>query len=222
MITKNDDFNKYVNQIALWCPDGCDGTDLAAYAEYALSNKISDISVDNYGVGNVWAWLENKFVKTSTRFFLGDIPGDDFANRISELTVKINNSFKQGAGAAAVFVDICNLDDFVSDLISVRDDLFFNKDFYLGLDINTDFSLIFDSMRKLNASLLLAGDLSDKNDENLFLGRVYGLLNEWDFDDNFKLHFVLNCPDKYFIPVKRLVEKIQPGLINRIKFFITH
>ena len=62
--------------------------------------------------------------------------------------------------------------------------------------------------------LTLTEDMGNRSD---FIGRVYSLLEQWDFEG--QLHFILLNNLDRADQVIRLTEILQPELINKTKFF---
>ena len=144
----NENILDDVSGAALWCGADCDPTDLARYASVALEHNVAAISVAPMSVGVVWPWLENKKIPIFARFY----PRARGAAGASETVASINQAFKQGADGAQVFVSLQNLDEFVSQLYLIRDDLFFNKAAFVGVDICEigpfDWNSVFSALRK--------------------------------------------------------------------------
>ena len=53
-----------------------------------------------------------------------------------------------------------------------------------------------------------------------FVGRIYAMLNAWNNDNEFELHFALGPDSMRIEQVVRLVEQLQPQLLDRIKFLV--
>ena len=60
-------------------------------------------------------------------------------------------------------------------------------------------------------------DTGKKSD---FVGRIYAMLNAWSDDNKFDLHFAFGANFMRIEQAWRLVEKVKPDLISRVKFFI--
>ncbi len=207
-----------VSEPALWCGMDIEATDLARVASIAIENKVSPISVGPNSVSILWPWLEGKNIKIYSRFYF-----DGKENQASIISEKINFTFKHGADGAQVFVSRRNLNDFVSQLYLIRDDLFFNKDIFIGLNINEidafEWNEIFSSLEKMRATgliLVLAKDDGDKSD---FVGRVYSALSALN-NKNIKLHFVLGIKPYRVEQVVRLVKSMATEIEHNLKFFI--
>ena len=94
-------FDELKDKAGVWCPGELDAGDLARVVEFVTEKKLNVISVSPDSVVTVWPWLEDKFVKIMTRFYLSDKKITEA--QISDITIRINNVFKQGAHGAQVF-----------------------------------------------------------------------------------------------------------------------
>ncbi len=210
------------DNMALWCPVKTDGTDLAYYAEFAVSNRLDYTSVSVDAVKIMWPWLENKKVKIMARFYLDK--KFDFKNGLSNLVTDINAVFKQGADGIQIFISMNELGNMVEQLYAIRDDLFFNKELFIGLDINDidicAFDNLWNALNKIRADGLVLAFPVDKGDKSDFVGRIYGLLDAWQKNLKIKLHFVLGENMLRIQQVKRLTQSMQPDLMSDIRFFV--
>lgn len=218
MIDK-DNFLDGISGAALWCGADFDSADLAQAVSIAIDKNIESLSVIPESVSIVWPWLENKGVDIFSRFYLKSKNSES----ISDITEKINSSFKQGADGAQVFLSFADLEGFVSQLYLIRDDLFFNKSVFIGMDISEigpfDWKRIFAELKKMRATGLILALTKDEGDKSDFVGRVYAALDELDADD-ISLHFMLGANKTRIEQVYRLVEAIRPNLLAKLKFFI--
>lgn len=204
---------------ALWCGAEYDSNDLAYATSVAIEQHISDISVVPVSVPVVWPWVENKNIKIFSRFYLTGHASED----VSEITEKVNASFKQGANGAQIFLSLDDLDDFVSQLYLIRDDLFFNKSMIIGMDISEigpfEWSHVFSMMNKVRATGLMLALTKDTGNDSDFVGRVYAALNALEYD-NLELQFMLGQNKDRMEQVYRLVKSMKPQLLPNLKFFI--
>jgi len=170
-------------QLGVWCPATEDGTELARMADMAVSYGVGMMSVAPNSVRVVWPWLEGQAIKIIPRFYFGGsrAPTD---SDISQLAVDINTSFKHGASGAIVFVSMRHLEVLVNALHVVRDDLFFNKELIIGLDVGDidacQWDAIFDCIIRIRANGLMLALTRDRGDKSDFVGRVYGALDAWN------------------------------------------
>lgn len=226
MIDLNDVIDEIGAQTALWCTGDGEDTDLAAAIEYAVNQNLGLVSVGAQNVATVWPWLEKSKTKIITRFYLNTQNGVVTGANISDLVAQINTAFKQGAVGVQVFVKYDDLDSLVNQLYPIRDDLFFNRDLSIGLDISeidySEWNDVFDAIRKINAGaivLAMSQDLGDKSD---FVGRMFGMLNAWNDSVSCDLHFAPFLDSIRMEQAYRLMQKIQPRLLTRARFFVKY
>lgn len=210
---------------ALLCGTVDDDMDLARIAEYAVANKIDLLSALPAAVKVMWPWLEKTKVRLIGRFYLETIKKTN-SDSVSDLTQAVNACFKTGGAGAQIFLRKSDLTAFVSQLRLIRDDLFFNKTLSLGLNINdiqpSDLGDIFYNLNAIKADsfvLVLPKDEGDKSD---FVGRLYGVLESWNFKGRGGLHFVIGNSTFRMEQVIRLVQKIRPELLSKLKFFMNY
>lgn len=223
MIDLDSFFNGVGTNVDVWCGGDTNGVDLARMVEVATQHNAHVVSVLPDVVPTVWPWLENSGVKIYGRFYLDEKID---VSSLSDLTIKINQSFKYGANGAMVFVRYKNLSAMVDQVAFVRDDLFFNRDLVVGLDIgdvdSDDWVDLFRELKRINASavcFVLTKDAGKKSD---FVGRVYGLLNAWDSEFGGALHFALENRPERIDQARRLVESIRPELMSGLRFFVNY
>ena len=170
----------------------------------------------------IWPWLEQAGVDIMARFYFPDTSITD--NQIYDITAQINSAFKVGATGAQVFLAYGALDGLVEQTHIIRDDLFFNRDLSIGIDIgdvdSCDWENLFANLQKINASSLLLVLTNDAGKKSDFVGRIYGLLNAWRSDNKFDLHFAFGPNFMRIEQVLRLVESMQPELMDRLVFWV--
>lgn len=215
-------FQEWGSVLSAWCGQGADAGELARMAQYTIEHQMRMISAAPDDVAALWAWLEKMPIKIVARFYLPPRAARD-VDKISDLSARINAAFKQGANGAQIFMRAADLPAFADEISIVRDDLFFNKDLSIGLDISDvdacEWGAVFDALRRVRATsltLVLARDRGDKSD---FVGRVYALLNAWS-DLRCDLHFVLGTSRLRIEQAGRLVQKMQPALACGMRMFI--
>ena len=220
MIDTNAFFTEIKNNLALLCPDGLDSSDLIHIAESVLEKDIGTISVAPEHVDRLWAWLETSFTQIIARF----VPEFSKDMDISDLSKQINSVFKKGASGAQVFIDVSRLPDLVSNLGSVRDDLFFNKTISIGLNMGdvmpNAWGDVFTCVGSLRADALVLGFSGQSDKSSDFVGLVYGLIN--DLPDNMypELHFMLGNDVSRIEQVWRLFSQLRPDFLQKLKFFV--
>lgn len=222
MIDKKVIFDDFSQNHALWCAAETDSGELARCVDIMGKNNIDLISVVPSAVKTVWPWLEETGAKIMARFYLGE--GGVSESNISDMTKRINKAFKYGAHGAQVFLPYAMFADLVEQTHVIRDDLFFNKDLSIGLDINEidsfDWDNVFDLLRKINASSLLLFMGKDDGNKSDFTGRIYGMLDMWQDNNKFDLHFVFGAKIMRIEQVGRLVQSLRPDLMKNTRFFV--
>lgn len=193
--------------------DVSDATDLARVATTVIERNIPILCARTDAVGMLWSWLEKTPVKIYAKFsYDGDMP------RLSE---KINAALKNGASGARISVDFEKLAEFADELHPIREDLFFNKDIVIDVDIYqinpSDYETLFCAIDKVRvtAMCMCARHTSKRADD--FVGRVYGILSS-----DFKIPFYFDIANDInrAEQVWRIAEKICPKALNDLRFFI--
>ena len=206
---------------AMWCPAGLDSADLAHVVEQVIADNMRAISVVSDSVPIIWPWLENKNIKIFTRFYIDAVSADS----VSDLTENVNSVFKQGADGAQIFIRFKDIDAFVSQLYMIRDDLFFNKDLIIGIDICDvgpfDWGHLFSGLKKIRANGVMLALSRDTGDRSDFVGRIYAVLNAWDGEYDGKLQFAVGLNPMRIDQVVRLTRLIQPNLCKNTMFFVS-
>lgn len=224
MIDMNSFFDEIEVVPAIWCGVDTDGADLARMTGLVTERGINMISVVPDVVPIVWPWIEGKSIDLIGRFYVNDDKIDEHV--MSDLTVRINSSFKQGANGAMVFVRYKHLKSMIDQVAIIRDDLFFNRELVIGLDIgdidSDDWPDLFRELKRINASavcFVLTKDAGKKSD---FVGRVYGMLNAWDSEFSGALYFALENRPERIDQARRLVESMRPELMSGLRFFVNY
>ena len=224
MIDTKSFLSEIQSAIGIWCGADTDGADLARMVQCATEWNADVLSVLPDVVSVVWPWIEEKPISLLGRFYVNDDKIDE--NVMSDLTVRINSSFKRGACGAMVFVRYKNLASMIDQVAIIRDDLFFNRELVIGLDIgdidSDDWVNLFNELKRINASavcFVLTRDTGKKSD---FVGRVYGMLNAWDSEFGGALHFALENRPERIDQARRLVESVRPELLSGLRFFVNY
>ncbi|MBO4625910.1 MAG: hypothetical protein J5679_01370 [Alphaproteobacteria bacterium] len=221
MIDEKEIFNEIRNNISMVCDDDCAGADLAAAAGVAISNKMRSICVPPNRVTDIWPWLENSKINIISRFFVDGVINDDF---MSGLSTEINATFRDGANGVIVFVDMPHLKKFAAEIVSVRDDLFFNKSFGIGLDISQvgafDWDDVFGILNLIHADSLVLTFDNDTGNKSDFVGRVFAMLNANRGNWGGVVNFMLVQNPIRIDQVYRLIQQIVPDTILKTEFFI--
>ena len=223
MIEMNEIFSDSDKRLAIWCEGVSDTNDLAIMCDHIVNNGVCLVSVPPEVVHDAWAYLEKKQVKILTRY------GIDFGIRntdsqMYELGAKITSVCKNGASGVQIFIKMQDFNRILDALQVVRDDLFFGHDLCFVLDTedldinNLDF--IFQKLREINADsfgLTLNEDIGNRSD---FIGRVYAILQHFDFDG--ELHFMLGNNFDRIDQIVRLTECLRPELSEKLRFFLDY
>lgn len=224
MIEKNMILNQIGERVALWCAADLDAGDLARAVGVLEQRDMRFISVSSTSVETVWPWLEEKKSKIYARFYFPDKRVSE--KQVSDVTVQINNAFKHGAHGAQIFLQVSALSGLVEQTHVIRDDLFFDKDLIIGLDISSvDADMwdgLFENLRKINANAVVFALTKDMGDRSDFVGRIYGMLNAWVAENNFDLHFAFGPNFMRIEQVLRLAHSVKPELDNRLCFWLNY
>lgn len=223
MIEINEIFSDKDKRVALWCDDVSDTNDLALMADYIIKNDIDLISVPTDIVEQTWAYLEKNKVKILTRFDFLPIQ-KNIDNDMNELSKNIVAVSKKGAGGIQIFVKMRDFERFCDMLMVVRDDLFFEHNLSVVLDINdidiNNLDVFFQKLRDIRADslgLTLNEDMGNRSD---FVGRVYALLQNWNMNGD--LHFILGNNYDRMDQAIRLIEITRPEMSDKVRFFLDY
>lgn len=222
MIDTDSFFDEISANMAMWCDGWRDTGELARVASSSVAHDMPVISALPDDVAMLWTWLEKTPARIYARFYLPVRGGRD-VGVISDLSARINAAFKQGAHGAQIFMRAADLDDFAEQIGVVRDDLFFNRELAIGIDISEvgpfEWPVVFDALRRLRAGalvLVLARDGGDKSD---FVGRMYAVLRAAG-DIKCDLHFVLGNNPLRMEQAARLVRGMRPALAGGMRMFV--
>ncbi len=222
MIDRNMIFDLVGNDAALWCGADMEAADLAQAVDFAIVNNLQMMSVAPGMVETIWPWIEATQIKIMPRFYLANKKISE--QQISDVTVRINAALKQGASGAQVFLPYSALAGLVEQTHIIRDDLFFNKDLSIGLDLGEigpfDWDVLYANLRKINASSVVFVFTRDTGDKSDFVGRMYAMLNAWGAENKFGLHFAFGANFMRIEQAKRLTERVCPELVGRLKFWV--
>ena len=223
MIDINEIFSDSDKRIAIWCEGANDTNDLAIMCENIINNDVHLISVPPTVVENAWTYLEKTRVKILTRYKFSPLQ-KNFEKDMYELAENITSVCKSGANGVQIFLSVHNFERFVDTLQIVRDDLFFGKDLDIVFDIqdldNGNLKNVFQKLRDIRANILTLTLNEDMGNRSDFVGRIYGLLQNWDFDGD--LHFILGNNFDRIDQVVRLIEILQPEMSEKVRFFLDY
>ena len=223
MIEINEIFSDSDKRLAFWCDDVADTNDLAAVAENIIQENIGVVSVPAEIVPSMWAYLEKMNVKILTRFAFNS-QQKDIDSEIYDLASKITSVFKKGADGVQMFIKMRDFNTFIEKISVVRDDLFFEHDLCVVMDVEdldiNNWDNIFLKLREIRANALVLTLREDMGNRSDFVGRVYGLLQNWNMDG--ELHFILNNNFDRMDQAIRLVEILKPELSQKLRFFLNY
>jgi hypothetical protein len=211
----------FEKQIASWCDNIQDTNDTAIMANDILESGVDTISVPEEIVPFVWTCLEKSNVEIYTRYNFGVNDTDEDFN---DLVKKINHVLKSGADGVQIFIKMENFMRFMDLLSLVRDDLFFGHKLCICMDINdidiSKWEMIFDKLRALRVDVFAISLEKDDGKRSDFMGRIYGMLNAWDFGGI--LHCIKINKNIRIDEIMRLTEMLQPDIYEKLRFFIEY
>ena len=211
----------FEKQIASWCDNVQDTNDTAIMANDILESGVDTISVPAENVPFVWICLEKSNVEIYTRYNFGVNDTDDDFN---DLVKKINHVLKSGADGVQIFIKMENFVRFMDLLALVRDDLFFGHKLCICMDINdidiSKWEMIFDKLRALRVDVFAISLEKDDGKRSDFMGRIYGMLNAWNFGG--VLHCIKINKNIRIDEIMRLTEILQPDIYDKLRFFIEY
>ena len=223
MIEANEIFSDFDKRIAFWCDNVADTAELADLSNNLIENKIDLISVVPNAVYFLWTCLEKQNVKILPRYYFAPLQ-KNMDTDVSELVKNITNVFKKGATGVQIFLKMRDLERFTDTIKFVRNDLFFEHVLCVGFDINDinfeDWDLVFQKLHDLCADALVLTLNEDMGNRSDFVGRVYGMLQKWDFGG--ELHFKLNNDYERMDQVIRLIESEKNELSDKLRFFLEY
>jgi hypothetical protein len=140
------------------------------------------------------------------------------------LVKKINRVLKSGADGVQIFIKMALFEKFMDLLSLVRDDLFFEHKLCICMDINdidiSKWDMIFEKMRALRVDIFAITFEKDDGKRSDFMGRIYGMLNAWDFGGI--LHCIKINKNIRIDEIMRLTEMLQPDIYEKLRFFIEY
>ena len=222
MIVQNYVFEDIVVPRVMWIgASDTDTADLAKIAGVAIQSGVSIISAPAAATDKIWPWLESSRVQIFNRFDF--IPGKDVADAVSKLATDITAAFRNGANGVQIFVPQKNIQDFVEVILPIRNDLFFDHGFCVGVNLDemqsANWSEIFDAISKVEPdTVLITASGDDFDAKSDFIGRVYDMLMHWNLNAN--LHIMFGKNMFRVCQTVRLVRNIRPNLIDDMRVFV--
>ena len=206
MIDINEIFSDSDKRIAIWCEGANDTNDLAIMCENIINNDVHLISVPPTVVENAWTYLEKTGVKILTRYKFSPLQ-KNFEKDMYELAENITSVCKSGANGVQIFLSVHNFED-LDIVFDIQD-----------LD-NGNLKNVFQKLRDIRANILTLTLNEDMGNRSDFVGRMYGFLQNWDFDGD--LHFILGNNFDRIDQVVRLIEILQPEMSEKVRFFLDY
>lgn len=223
MIDMNEIFSDSDKRLSWWFEGADDTSDLAVMAENVIRENIKMVSVSPKFVPFIWTCLEKANTKIMTRYLFSPT-SENTDSEIYDLVKNITSICKKGANGVQIFVKMSDLEKLVNNLIVVRDDLFFEHDLSIGLDIGEidlcNWDILFQKLREIRANSLVLTLKNDTGNQSDFVGRVYAMLLKWNFDG--ELHFISNNDYDRIDQIIRLVEILKPDLSEKLRFFLNY
>jgi hypothetical protein len=188
-----------------------------------VTNGVHLISVPSEMVANVWTYLEKTGIKVFTRYDFNST-SKNMDEDMYTFGANVTSVCKSGASGVQIFIKMQDFEQFINKLQIVRDDLFFGRDLCIVMDTedidinNLDF--IFQKLRDIRANTLTLTLNEDMGNRSDFVGRIYGLLQHFDFDG--ELHFILGNNFDRIDQVIRLTECLRPELNDKLRFFLDY
>lgn len=223
MIEMNEIFSDSDKRVAILCESVGDTNDMAIMCDNIVRNNVHLISVPPEIVSNVWTYLEKNNVKILTRYKFNP-NSKNIDSEIFKLSGNIMSVCKNGASGVQLFIKMHDFELVIKSLQVVRDDLFFGHDLSVVMDINdldiNNLGFVFQKLKEIRAdsfALTLNDDAGNRSD---FVGRVYALLQQFDF--NGELHFILGNNFDRIDQVVRLTECLRPELSDKLRFFLDY
>lgn len=211
--------------LGLDCHGNMDASNLIAAAEVASKEKLFAISTVAEYVHMLWSWMEKTGVEIYAKIT------EDFKNQTMEeygerLSERVASAFKAGASGVQIMTTKEDLDFLVSSLYPVKDDLFFGRQLFFGLELNKiepfDWEDIFYRVNKIGASgILFEKGTMDKKKKGAddTVGRLYGLFDLLGGGFSGQIHFSgFNITD--IEAAVRLCQKMRPELFQKLRFFL--
>ena len=147
----------------------------------------------------------------------------DIDDAVSVFAKNVMRAFKTGADGIQVCMQCKELENFIDAIAPIRDDLFFDHHFSVGINIDErggiDWEYVFDVIGRARANSLLImvrGDSFDAKSD--FIGRVYGMFENWKL--NADLHLMFDKNMMRVTQVVRLAQKMRPELVKNLNVFV--
>jgi hypothetical protein len=224
MIKTDDIFDDFSNMSALWVDDTIsESCDLARVSDFIVNKNISVVSLPVSGTEQIWPWIEKQKVRIFNR--LNIELDENIDATISSVARKITESFRCGANGIQIMIEPKDLQSFVNSIIPIKNDLFFDRDLVIGMDVNkictSDWPGVFNLLNQIQSNAILINVPGDKFDASSdFIGRIYAMFENWNFDGELHLMFGKNM--MRYSQVLRLAQKMRPAVATKILAFMQY
>ena len=223
MINHSIFFDEFDGHVFAWAPKSVTGTDLAAVAQCAVANTMGRVSAAPDVVTSLWPWLEKTNTLILSRFFVEKCPVSARVRIATDLAAQINTTFRGGAVGTQIFMPISMLSWFVDEFHAISNDLFFNRELSIGLEIGEiepgDWANVFEKIKYIKASSIIFAFSNDMADKSDFVGRIYEMLDSFDAGFNGDIYFA-PMADFRMQQVWRLIKAMRPEISSRVGFFM--
>ena len=235
-INRSNSLNQIQAITDVWCDaaPGCtaapDAGGCASAADAALRIGADRIAVPAAAVHLTWAWLENKGIEILAVMDGGGFKEDgQGAEKLSE---HIRSVLKKGADgimlcawAGGKIRTAARIFEIADALAPVRNDLFFEKKLFVGMSLENieplDWPDIFRNLKKMGADGVLFSLTPVSGKGKNIAGKIFGALENWDCGFAGRIMFLADSPADIESAL-RLVEKIKPDFVKKLRFFIRH
>lgn len=224
MIKDDFIFNDFEPLTSLWIRDDVAETgDLARVADIAIDRGVPYVSMPIGVVKTFWPWVEGKSIKILARSRFDIDKNQDADDAVSVFAKNITTVFRNGADGVQVFVPCDKIVQFVDNVYSIRNDLFFDRHLSIAIDIddmgNLGWGDIFGAISKIKPdSILLFGKVQKFDPSSYFVGRIFDMLGNWNQGPGLHLMFGKNM--LRVTQVLRLVDKMRSELMKDIRVFV--
>lgn len=207
---------------AIWV-DETDTVELARVANVAIDDGAEYVSLPNAATRVFWPWVEKSNVKILNRFDFDVSQNQDMDGVVSEFATAVNSVLRAGAYGVQVRVSLDALKKFVDAILPIKNDLFFDRYLSIAIDIDDaetpDWNAVFATLGRVSPnSVLVMGHVDKFNPRSDFVGRIYGMLEQWNINSDIHLMFGKNM--LRVSQVLRLAQKMRPELVKNMRVFL--
>jgi hypothetical protein len=222
MIKSENIFDDIEPLVAIWVEDS-DTVELARIANMVIDDGVEYVSLPCAATQVFWPWIENSNVKILNRFDFVVQQNSDMDMVVSEFATAVNSGFRAGAFGAQVRVSWPDIQKFVGAILPIKNDLFFGRYLSIAIDIDDaatpDWDVVFANLARISPnSVLIMGHADKFNPRSDFVGRIYGMLEQWNINSDIHLMFGKNM--LRVSQALRLVQKMRPELVKNMRVFL--